>query len=113
MEYNDCQVTPISDIRLTYELSGSDLKEKLTELEIDLLIYRPANVDIYASASVITLNSNEPKTLKDYHKKHKGNFSYLMVQLMLAMKAIGALGIGYVLGRKDLITTYRKALSTL
>lgn len=72
MEHNDCQVTPISDIRLAYELSGSDLKEKLTELKIDLLIYRPANVDIYASASVITLNSNEPKTLKDYHKKHKG-----------------------------------------
>ncbi len=72
MENNDSQVIPITDIRRKYKLSGSELKEKLIEQKLDLLVRRPENVDIYASGSAITPGSNEPKTIKDYYKKNKG-----------------------------------------
>lgn len=72
MENNDSKLLPVTDIRKKYKLSGLDLKEKLIELKLDLLVRRPANVDIYASGSVIAPSENKPKTFKDYHKKHQG-----------------------------------------
>jgi len=72
MENKDSQVIPITDIRKKYGLPELALKEKLIELKLDLIIRRPPNVDIYASGSAITLNSNEPKTIQNYYKQHKG-----------------------------------------
>lgn len=72
MENSNSQIIPITEIRKEYKLSEPELKENLIQLEIDLLVRRPGNCDIYSSGSAIILNSNEPKTIKDYYKKRKG-----------------------------------------
>tara|TARA_R100000750_G_scaffold38033_3_gene24499 strand:- start:2185 stop:3213 length:1029 start_codon:yes stop_codon:yes gene_type:complete len=72
MENSKSQIIPITEIRKEYKLSESELKENLIQLEIDLLVRRPGNCDIYTSGSAIILNSNEPKTIKDHYKKRKG-----------------------------------------
>ena len=71
MENSNSQIIPITEIRKEYKLSESELKENLIQLEIDLLVRRPGNCDIYSSGSAIILNSNEPKTIKDHYNKRK------------------------------------------
>jgi hypothetical protein len=72
MKNSESQIIPIMDIRTKYQTSESNLTEKFNELEIDILIRRPTNVDIYASGSVINPSSNEPRTFNDNYKAHKG-----------------------------------------
>lgn len=45
-----------------------------------------------------------------FYKKHKSFLSYSLVKWMLRMKALGSIVIGFIIRRKHLTQTYKKAL---
>ncbi len=50
------------------------------------------------------------KGLIYFYKKHKSLFAYYLVKLLLTVKAVLALTLGMVLRKKELVSTYKKAL---
>lgn len=53
------------------------------------------------------------KGLLYYYRKHKNIVSVYVLQGMLTIKAVLAIGIGTAIGKKELVRTYRKALQMI